>query len=82
MRQGKRLARGARLAAEIIAAVADLGFDSGGEQIAFGALPLSRPYLVPTAMARMAAPSARQPSRCWKAVGASWSSRCAMARST
>jgi DNA-binding transcriptional LysR family regulator len=80
---GRRLARGARLAvAEIIAAVADLGFDSGGELIAFGALPLARPYLVPTAMARMAKPIRAPVSRCWKAVGASWSSRCAMARST
>ncbi|NOW48747.1 DNA-binding transcriptional LysR family regulator [Novosphingobium sp. SG751A] len=67
---GKRLARGARLAvAEIIAAVADLGFDSGGEQIAFGALPLSRPYLVPTAMAHMAN---SHPHAAFKVLEGSW----------
>jgi molybdenum-dependent DNA-binding transcriptional regulator ModE len=80
---GRRLARGARLAvAEIIAAVADLGFDSGGELIAFGALPLARPIWCPPPW-RAWCKAIRAPvSRCWKAAGASWSNRCAMARST
>ncbi|QBM75074.1 LysR family transcriptional regulator [Sphingomonas sp. AAP5] len=53
---GKKLARGTRLAiGEIAAAIADLGFEASGELIAFGALPLSRPFLVPAAMAKMAA---------------------------
>lgn len=67
---GKRLARGARLAAtEITAAVADMGFDSGGEQIAFGALPLSRPYLVPTAMGSM---TRTHPRAAFKVLEGSW----------
>jgi DNA-binding transcriptional LysR family regulator len=69
---GKRLARGARLAvAELAAAIADLGLDnvSGSEEIAFGALPLSRPYLVPTAMARMAR---AEPRAAFKVLEGSW----------
>jgi DNA-binding transcriptional LysR family regulator len=67
---GKRLARGARLAAaEISAAVADMGFDGGGEQIAFGALPLSRPYLVPTAMGSM---TRTHPRAAFKVLEGSW----------
>jgi DNA-binding transcriptional LysR family regulator len=67
---GKRLARGSRLAvAEIIAAVADMGLDSGGEMIAFGALPLARPYLVPTAMAGMAH---KHPLAAFKVLEGSW----------
>ena len=67
---GKRLARGARLAVgEIIAAVADLGFDGGSELIAFGALPLARPYLVPAAMARMAQVN---PLAAFKVLEGSW----------
>jgi DNA-binding transcriptional LysR family regulator len=67
---GKKLARGTRLAvAEIAAAVADLGFDSGGELIAFGALPLSRPYLAPTAMANMAR---SYPRAAFKVLEGSW----------
>ncbi|MDE1917743.1 MAG: LysR family transcriptional regulator [Sphingomonadales bacterium] len=67
---GRRLARGSRLAvAEIAAAIADLGFDSGGELIAFGALPLARPYLVPTAMARMAQ---SHPRAGFKVLEGSW----------
>ncbi|WP_206243721.1 LysR family transcriptional regulator [Novosphingobium terrae] len=67
---GKRLARGARLAVtEIIAAVADLGFDSGSELIAFGALPLARPYLVPAAMARM---TSNYPRAAFKVLEGSW----------
>lgn len=68
---GKRLARGTRLAvAEISAAIADLGLDSGGsELIAFGALPLSRPYLVPAAMAQMARD---EPRALFKVLEGSW----------
>lgn len=51
---GKRLARGTRLAVgELNAAIADLGIEGGGEAIALGALPLSRAFLVPAAMAKM-----------------------------
>lgn len=69
---GKRLARGTRLAvAEISAAIADLELDSGSgsEMIAFGALPLSRPFLVPTAMARMARD---EPRAAFKVLEGSW----------
>jgi len=53
-RNGRSLARGARLAmAELAAALADLGSDDDGEQLSFGALPTSRPFLVPAALARM-----------------------------
>lgn len=50
---GKKLARGARLTiSEIVSAIADVNRDSSGsELIAIGALPTSRPYLVPAAMA-------------------------------
>lgn len=52
---GKRLVRGIRLAVnELAAGIAELGIEGSGELIAFGALPLSRPFLVPTAMARLA----------------------------
>ena len=67
---GKRLARGTRLAiGEIAAAMADIGLEAGGEVIAFGALPLSRPFLVPAAMARLnrEAPTAR-----FEVVEGSW----------
>ncbi|MPT46953.1 MAG: LysR family transcriptional regulator [Sphingobium sp.] len=69
---GKRLARGTRLAvAEISAAIADLELDSGSgsEMIAFGALPLSRPFLVPAAMARMARD---EPRAAFKVLEGSW----------
>lgn len=69
---GKRLARGTRLAvAEITAAIADIGLDngSGSELIAFGALPLSRPFLVPAAMAQMAR---REPRAAFKVLEGSW----------
>jgi DNA-binding transcriptional LysR family regulator len=67
---GKRLARGTRLAvAEIVAAIADIGMDSGSELISFGALPLARPYLVPTAMARMAR---SDPRAAFKVLEGSW----------
>jgi LysR family transcriptional regulator, regulator for genes of the gallate degradation pathway len=69
---GKRLARGTRLAvAEIVAALADIGRDSGSgsELIAFGALPLARPYLVPAAMARM---TRDQPRAAFKVLEGSW----------
>lgn len=69
---GKRLARGTRLAvAEIAAAIADLGLDSGSgsELISFGALPLSRPFLAPAAMARMARD---EPRAAFKVLEGSW----------
>jgi len=68
---GKRLARGARLAvSEITAAIADLGIDgSGSELIAFGALPLSRPFLAPAAMARLARD---EPRAAFKVLEGSW----------
>ncbi len=67
---GKRLERGTRLAvAEIAAAIADMGLDSGSELIAFGALPLARPYLVPAAMARMAR---SDPHATFKVLEGSW----------
>lgn len=69
---GKRLARGTRLAvAEIAAAIADLRLDSGSgsELISFGALPLSRPFLVPAAMARMARD---EPRAAFKVLEGSW----------
>jgi DNA-binding transcriptional LysR family regulator len=69
---GKRLARGTRLAsAEIAAAIADLGLDSrsGSELMAFGALPLARPYLAPAAMARLAR---EEPRAAFKVLEGSW----------
>lgn len=69
---GKRLARGARLSlAEFTAAIADLGLDSGSgsELISFGALPLSRPFLAPAAMARMAR---EEPRAAFKVLEGSW----------
>lgn len=69
---GKRLLRGIRLASsEIAAAIADLGHDSrsGSELIAFGALPLARPYLVPTAMAQL---SREEPRAAFKVLEGSW----------
>lgn len=52
---GKRFARGARLAiSELAAALADSQDESEGEHISIGALPLSRPFLVPAAMGRLA----------------------------
>jgi DNA-binding transcriptional LysR family regulator len=70
---GRRLARGARLAwAEIGAAIADLGLDNknGSELIAFGALPLARPFLAPTAMAWLAR---EEPRAAFKVLEGSWS---------
>lgn len=69
---GKLLARGTRLAvAEITAAIADLGLrnGSGSELIAFGALPLSRPFLVPAAMGEMAR---AEPRAAFKVLEGSW----------
>ena len=52
---GKRFARGARLAvSEFAAALADTQDESEGEHIVIGALPLSRPFLLPAALARRA----------------------------
>ncbi|MBJ7378984.1 LysR substrate-binding domain-containing protein, partial [Sphingobium sp.] len=50
---------------------ADMGLDSGSgsEVIAFGALPLARPYLVPAAMARMAR---SDPRAAFKVLEGSW----------
>ena len=51
---GKKLARGARLAiGEISAILTELGLDPQGTVITVGALPLSRPFLVPEAMAML-----------------------------
>jgi LysR family transcriptional regulator of gallate degradation len=51
---GKRLARAARLAiAELTTIMTELGLDPEGSVISIGALPLSRPYLVPEAISRM-----------------------------
>jgi DNA-binding transcriptional LysR family regulator len=67
---GKRLARGARLAvAELTAAIAELGLEGTGELMAFGALPLSRPFLVPTAIARLVA---EQPRARFEVIEGSW----------
>jgi DNA-binding transcriptional LysR family regulator len=69
---GKRLARGTRLAlAEISAAIVELAIDGGGgsEQISFGALPLSRPLLVPAAMAQMVR---AEPRAAFKILEGSW----------
>lgn len=69
---GKTLARSARLAvAEIAAAIADLGLEnsSGSELIAFGALPLSRPILVPAAMGEMAR---IEPRAAFRVLEGSW----------
>lgn len=68
---GKRLARGTRLAmAEMTAAISDLGLDSAGsELISFGALPLSRPYLVPAAMGRL---TREEPRAAFKVLEGSW----------
>lgn len=53
---GKRFARGARLAmSELSAALSDSQDEREGENILIGALPLSRPFLVPAAMGRLAA---------------------------
>jgi DNA-binding transcriptional LysR family regulator len=53
---GRRLARGARLAAgEIAAAIAEARPErSGAERLTIGAMPLSRAQLVPAAIARLA----------------------------
>ncbi|WCT73779.1 LysR family transcriptional regulator [Sphingomonas naphthae] len=67
---GKRLSRGIRLAVgELNAALAELGLETAGELIAFGALPLSRPFLVPAAMARLAQ---EQPQSRFEVVEGSW----------
>ena len=69
---GKRLARGARLAvAEINAAIAEVSRDSSdvNELIAIGALPLSRPFLVPASMAAM---SREHPRAAFKILEGSW----------
>lgn len=51
---GRRLARAARLAVgELAAIVSELELDPGGSLISIGALPLSRPYLVPEAVSCM-----------------------------
>jgi len=67
---GKRLARGARLAvAELTAAIAELGLEGTGELMAFGALPLSRPFLVPAAIGRLVA---EQPRARFEVIEGSW----------
>lgn len=53
---GKRLARGSRLAInEINAIISELGLEAGGSVISIGALPLSRPFLLPEALSLMTA---------------------------
>lgn len=67
---GKRLARAARLAiGEIGAVILELGLDPEGSLISIGALPLSRPFLIPEAMAMM---SQEQPSARFKVVEGDW----------
>lgn len=67
---GKRLSRGIRLAInELHAAIAELGLEGEGEKIAFGALPLSRPFLVPAAMARL---TKEQPHARFEVIEGSW----------
>ncbi|SHK27157.1 DNA-binding transcriptional regulator, LysR family [Roseomonas rosea] len=57
---GRRLARGMRLAlSEITAAISDLDDGAGTTLIRVGATPLSRCFLVPAAIARMAAEQPR-----------------------
>ncbi|MBA2932465.1 LysR family transcriptional regulator [Sphingomonas sp. CGMCC 1.13654] len=67
---GKRLSRGIRLAVnELHAAIAELGLEGEGEKIAFGALPLARPFLVPAAMAQLAK---EQPQARFEVIEGSW----------
>lgn len=67
---GRKLSRGTRLAlGELSAAIAELGLETEGEMIAFGALPLSRPFLVPTAMGRL---SKEQPLARFEVMEGSW----------
>lgn len=67
---GRKLARGIRLAlSELTAAIVELGRETEGELIAFGALPLSRPFLVPTAMGRL---SQEQPLARFEVLEGSW----------
>ncbi|HEY0315658.1 MAG TPA: LysR family transcriptional regulator, partial [Sphingomonas sp.] len=67
---GRRLARGIRLAiSELNAAIAELGLQTEGELIAFGALPLARPFLVPAAMARL---SKEQPRARFEVIEGNW----------
>lgn len=69
-KEGKRLTRGIRLAlGELSAAIADLGLEGTSELIAVGASPLSRPFLVPTAMARL---SKEHPRARFEVVEGSW----------
>ncbi len=66
----KRLARASRLAvAEINAAIADITLDLEGTFIALGAMPLSRPRLVPSAIARLAR---EQPRTRFEIVEGNW----------
>lgn len=51
---GRRLARGFRLAGgELRAMISDIGDDECAVPISIGALPIARPFIVPTAIARM-----------------------------
>jgi len=50
---GRRLARGARLARnEIAAAIAELATEPGADRLVIGAMPLCRAFALPTALAR------------------------------
>jgi DNA-binding transcriptional LysR family regulator len=67
---GRKLARGIRLAlSELTAAIVELGRETEGELIAFGALPLARPFLVPTAMGKL---SQEQPLAQFEVLEGSW----------
>jgi DNA-binding transcriptional LysR family regulator len=67
---GRKLARGIRLAlSELTAAIVELGRETEGELIAFGALPLARPFLVPTAMGKL---SQEQPLARFEVLEGSW----------
>jgi LysR family transcriptional regulator, regulator for genes of the gallate degradation pathway len=68
---GKQLLRGARLAVgEIAAIIAELGLDPSGEIVSLGSLPLSRPFLVPEALARM---MTEQPNARFRITEGGWS---------
>ena len=57
---GRRLARGFRLAGgELRAMVSEISNDERGAPISLGALPIARPFIVPTAIVRMVEENAR-----------------------
>lgn len=67
---GKKLARASRLAiGEINAIIVELGLAPEGNVISVGALPTSRPFLVPEAMAKL---TKEQPAARFKIFEGSW----------